>query len=111
MNKTAYNLGEFEQLLLLAILRLQREGAYGVNIRAEIVNHTDRNPAPGAIYTTLDRLENKGFVESKVGESRPERGGRSKRYYRVTGEGLRSLKRAINELRMLSRGLAVFGEP
>jgi PadR family transcriptional regulator, regulatory protein PadR len=108
--KSAHNLGEFEQLVLLAILRLQHAGAYGVSIRSEIATHTERHPTPGAIYTTLDRLENKGLVKSKVGESTPQRGGRSKRYYHVTAEGLRLLKRAINEYQILAQGLTVLGE-
>jgi PadR family transcriptional regulator, regulatory protein PadR len=105
-----YNLGEFEQLVLLAILRLQRDGAYGVSIRAELALRTERDPAPGAIYTTLERLQTKGFVESEVGESTPQRGGRSKRYYRVTPEGLRSLRRARREFQRLAQGLTVFGK-
>jgi PadR family transcriptional regulator PadR len=105
-----YNLGEFEQLVLLAILRLQRDGAYGVSIRAELALRTERDPAPGAIYTTLERLETKGFVESEVGESTPQRGGRSKRYYRVTSEGVRSLRRARREFERLAQGLTVFGK-
>jgi DNA-binding PadR family transcriptional regulator len=105
-----YNLGEFEQLVLLAILRLQHDGAYGVSIRAEIAARTERDPASGAIYTTLERLETKGFVESEVGEATPQRGGRSKRYYRVTGEGSRALKRARREFERLAQGLAVFGK-
>ena len=96
--------------MLLAILRLQGEGAYGVTIRSEIAQYTERDPAPGAIYTTLDRLENKGFVRSEVGESTPQRGGRSKRYYHVSAEGLRALKRAMNEYKILARGLTVLGE-
>lgn len=106
----AHNLGEFEQLVLLAILRLQSEGAYGVSIRAVIAKRTERDPAPGAIYTTLDRLERKGFVESEVGEATPQRGGRSKRYYRVTAEGLGALTKARREFQTLAEGLPLFGE-
>lgn len=105
------NLGEFEQMILLAILRLQKTGAYGVSIRAEIAACTKRDPAPGAIYTTLDRLEKKGMVGSEAGEPTPERGGRQKRYYRVTAEGLRLLKRARNDFERLSAGLSVLGRP
>jgi PadR family transcriptional regulator PadR len=106
---TTYNLGEFEQLVLLAILRLEREGAYGVSIRAEIAGRTARDPAPGAIYATLDRLEGKAFVASEVGESTPQRGGRSKRYYRVTADGLAALKRARHDYEVLAKGLKVLG--
>jgi PadR family transcriptional regulator PadR len=74
-------LGEFEQVVLLAILRLD-DDAYGVTIRSEIATCTGREPAPGALYTTLDRLEEKGLVRSRMGEPTPERGGRPKRYSR-----------------------------
>jgi PadR family transcriptional regulator PadR len=103
----AQNLGEFEQVVLLAVLRLG-EGAYGVAIRAEIAARTERDPAPGAIYTTLDRLEEKGYVSSRVGESTPERGGRAKRYYRATGAGVAALKRAQRDFARLAEGLPVF---
>jgi DNA-binding PadR family transcriptional regulator len=109
--KVTHNLGEFEQLILLAILRLQSTGAYGVAIRAEIAARTERDPAPGAIYATLERLESKRFVASVVGEATPQRGGRSKRYYRVTATGLSALKRARREYRVLADGLTVLGEP
>ncbi len=66
--KTSVNLGEFEQIVLLAILRLGEE-AYGVSIRAEIAACTGREPAPGALYTTLDRMEEKGLVCSRMGRS------------------------------------------
>jgi DNA-binding PadR family transcriptional regulator len=62
-----FNLGEFEQLVLLATLRLGDE-AYGVTIRAEILEHAGRTIAPGALYTALDRLEDKGLVTSRIGE-------------------------------------------
>ena len=104
------NLGEFEQVVLLAILKLETEGAYGVSIRATISAHTKRNPTPGAIYTTLDRLERKKLVRSTVGEATPQRGGRAKRYYRVTALGLAALKRAQQEFQSLARGLSVLAE-
>ncbi len=108
--KQAANLGEFEQVVLLAILRLKDAGAYGVSIRKEISEHTRRAPTPGAIYTTLDRLEGKGLLKSSVGEATPERGGRAKRYYRVTGQGLKALRRAHSDYRNLLQGLDIFGE-
>jgi DNA-binding PadR family transcriptional regulator len=104
-----HNLGEFEQLVLLAILRLQADGAYGVSIKAEIAQRTKRDPAPGAIFTTLERLERKAFVKSELGEATPQRGGRPKRYYAVTASGLRALKRARQEFQMLAEGLSVLG--
>ena len=109
--KVRYNLGEFEQVVLLAILGLQDEGAYGVSIRAKIAEHTFRDPTPGAIYTTLERLESKKLVKSSVGEATPERGGRAKRYYEVTAQGFAELKRARQAFESLARGLKVLGEP
>ena len=87
------SLGEFEQIVLLAILRLD-DRAYGVTIRAEIAERTDREPAPGALYTTLDRLEEKGLVTSRFGDPTPQRGGRAKRFFKVTGAGVAALARA-----------------
>jgi DNA-binding PadR family transcriptional regulator len=80
------SLGEFEQVVLLAILRLG-ETAYGVTIRAEIAACTGREPAPGALYTTLDRMEEKGLVQSRYGDPTSQRGGRAKRYINVTKKG------------------------
>ncbi len=102
------SLGEFEHIVLLAILRLG-ETAYGVPIRAEIAQHTGRDAAPGALYTTLDRLERKGLVKSWLGESTPERGGRPKRYYEVSGKGLRAVSRAQRAFQSLARGLELLG--
>ena len=93
-------LGGFENLLLLTILRLD-ERAYGVAIRQELIDRAEKDVAIGAIYTGLDRLEQKGFVESWSGEPTPERGGRAKKFYRVTAQGkkaLREMHRAIHRL-------------
>ena len=79
-------LGEFEHLVLLAVLRLADE-AYGVAVRREIAGRTGRDVSIGAIYITLDRLERKGFVKSRVGEPSVARGGRAKRYFRITARG------------------------
>jgi DNA-binding PadR family transcriptional regulator len=68
-------LGEFEQIVLLAILRLD-DDVYGVSIRDEIAGCTDREPSPGALYT-LDRMEDKGLVTSRFGQTTPQRGGRA----------------------------------
>lgn len=105
--KTYLNLGDFEQVMLLAILRLKASGAYGVSIRDEIASHTARNPTPGAIYTTLERLESKGLVVSETGEATPERGGRAKRYYKVTPLGIGALKQAQGDYRNLMQGLNI----
>ncbi len=80
-------LGEFEHLLLLAVLRLG-DGAYGVTMRREIEERTGRPVTLGAIYPTMDRLEKKGFVSSYMSEPTRERGGRSRRYFRLEPAGL-----------------------
>jgi PadR family transcriptional regulator, regulatory protein PadR len=101
-------LGEFEQVVLLAILRL-RDDAYGVTIRREIAECTEREPAPGALYTTLDRLEEKGLVASTYGDPTPERGGRAKRYFTVTAGGVRAVTRAQRAYQRLLKGLVLPG--
>ncbi len=101
-------LGEFEQVVLLAILRLGDE-AYGVTIRREITECTEREPAPGALYTTLDRLEEKGLVASKYGDPTPERGGRAKRYFTVTARGVHAVARAQRAYQRLLKGLVLPG--
>ncbi|MBN1239349.1 MAG: helix-turn-helix transcriptional regulator [Gammaproteobacteria bacterium] len=103
------HLGEFEQIVLLAILRLA-DGAYGVSIRQEIRDRTGRNTVPGALYTTLDRLEQKGLVASRLGEPTPERGGRAKRYYDVTAAGLMAVERAQRSYQSLLQGLQILGK-
>ncbi len=83
-------LGEFEHLLLLAVVRLG-EGAYGVTMRREIEDRTGRPVTLGAIYPTMDRLEKKGLVSSRMSEPTKERGGRSRRYFRIEPAGLEAL--------------------
>ena len=105
---TDINLGEFEQLILLAILRLGDE-AYGVTIRAELSEKAGRNVAPGALFTALDRLETKGLLTSRMGDPTPQRGGRAKRYVTVTAEGRRALVRALQAYERLLDGLDLKG--
>ncbi len=100
--------GEFEQIVLLAILRLG-EDAYGVSIRAEIAACTGRKPTPGSIYTTLDRLESKGFVKSRLGDATPVRGGRAKRYFSVTRTGVEAVANAQQAYQSLLKGLKLPG--
>lgn len=100
------NLGEFEQLILLAILRLG-DGAYGVTIRAELADRAERTIAPGALYTALERLEAKGLVRSRMGDPTPQRGGRAKRYVTVTAAGMQALARAVQAYERLLDGLDV----
>src|SRR5580704_6126950 len=104
------SLGEFEQIVLLAILRLGDQ-AYGVTILAEIAEHTGRNPAPGALNTTLHRMEDKGLITFRDGGPTPERGGRAKRFVTVTREGRNALASAQVAYRNLLDGLDLLAEP
>jgi PadR family transcriptional regulator, regulatory protein PadR len=97
-------LGEFELLVMLTVIRLG-EGAYGVPISREIEQHTGRDVAFGTVYATLERLQKKGFVCSNLGDATPERGGRAKRYFRVTSTGLRTVRETKQSLIGLWRGL------
>jgi PadR family transcriptional regulator, regulatory protein PadR len=103
MAKTS-SLGEFEQIVLLAVLRLG-ENAYGVTILTEIAERTGRNASPGALYTTLHRMEDKGLVTFRDGSPTPERGGRAKRFVTVTREGRNALASAQAAYRSLMEGL------
>jgi PadR family transcriptional regulator PadR len=82
-------LGQFEEIVLRAVLRLGE--AYGVPIRREIAERTGRNYTVGALYTTLDRLQAKGYLSSRLGDPTPERGGRAKRYFRIEAPGIQAL--------------------
>ena len=98
------NLGEFEQLLLLALLQLGDDG-YGVTVRRELERRAGRAVSLGTVYKTLLRLEAKALVAATVGEPTPERGGRRKKYYALTPAGRRALARSLAALRKMSRGL------
>jgi len=97
-------LGGFEKLLLLAVLRLG-ESAYGAAIFEELERRTARGVAPGAVYVTMRRLEKKGLVRSRPGESTPERGGRAKRLYALEPDGLAALRDARREWDAMAEGL------
>jgi DNA-binding PadR family transcriptional regulator len=97
-------LGEFEHIVVLALLRLENR-AYGVTVRQEIEVRTQREVSIGAVYATLDRLETKGYVKSHRGDPTPERGGRSKRFFLVTGRGVAAVNRTHRALRSLTEGL------
>lgn len=97
-------LGEFEQLVMLAVLRLDDE-AYGTAIRDELKRRADRDVSPGAIFTTLERLESRGLVSSRLGEPTAERGGRRKRFYHLSGDGRRLLAHALKTVKRMARGL------
>ncbi len=96
--------GEFEQIVLLAILQLE-DRAYAVPIRRMIGERAGRRVARGALYTALERLEAKGLVTSRLGEPTPERGGRAKRFFTVTAAGVRVLRSSKDAMLRLWRGL------
>jgi PadR family transcriptional regulator, regulatory protein PadR len=107
--KSLPSLGEFEQIVLLAVLRLS-DNAYGVAILGEISSRTGRNVSPGALYTTLHRMEDKGLVTFRDGSPTPERGGRAKRFVTVTRQGRNALVGAQAVYRSLLDGLDLLGE-
>jgi PadR family transcriptional regulator, regulatory protein PadR len=84
-------LGEFELMLLLTIIQLGEE-AYGVPIARELERHRGREVAVGSVYAALERLESKCLIESSLGDPTPERGGKAKRYFKITKEGLRQVR-------------------
>jgi DNA-binding PadR family transcriptional regulator len=97
-------LGEFEQLVLLAIVHLGGE-TYGVPIADEIERRTGRKVARAAVYVTLRRLEDKGLVASRMGESTPERGGKGRRYVSLSASGSRALLEAHRVSQEMWRGV------
>jgi len=97
-------LGEFEQVVLLAVLRLEGE-AYAVPVLREIEKRTRRSVTRGALYVTLERLEEKGYVESWLADPTPERGGRPKRFYKVKPGGVSALENSRNALQRMWEGL------
>jgi DNA-binding PadR family transcriptional regulator len=97
-------LGEFEHIIVLALLRLE-DRAYGVTVRQEIEFRTNREVSIGAVYATLNRLEAKGYVRSRRGDPTPERGGRSKRFFRVTAKGVAAVNRTQRALQSMTEGL------
>ena len=103
MSKHSY-LGDFELIVLLAVMRLGEE-AYGVPISREIEQQSGRDVALGTVYAALERLEQKGLVSSTFGEPTPQRGGRAKRYFRTTKKGVREVREARNALINLWQGL------
>ena len=100
------HLGEFEVLVMAALLRLG-DDAYGVSVRREIERHSERSVAIGAIYTTLARLERKGLVRSRMGQPTAVRGGRAKRYYHVTRRGERALARTLRLVKSMVAGTSL----
>jgi len=104
MAKRRESLGNFEFMVLLALLRL-RDDAYGLPILEEIETRIGREVALGSVYAALARLETKGLVTSRLGEPTAERGGKAKRYFRVTSSGVREVRGVRRELVSLWQGL------
>ena len=98
-------LGEFEYLLLTAAARLG-EDAYGAAIRQQITEITNRACSIGALYTTLDRLEEKGLINTWMGPATPQRGGRPKRMIRVTAKGVQAAAAFYNAVMRVTRGVS-----
>jgi PadR family transcriptional regulator PadR len=102
MSKREY-LGEFEQLALLAILRLG-DNAYGMTVRRELEERAGRPTSIGALYLTLERLEQKGLIGSTLGEVTPERGGRAKRFFTINPSGREALRKSLEAVRNMADG-------
>ena len=109
MGREGY-LGEFEQMLLLAALRLG-ENAYGVALMKELETTVGRRVSRGSVYVTLDRLEGKGWVSSSLSPARAERGGRPRRIVKVTPLGVAQLRRSKDALQALWEGMEILNAP
>jgi PadR family transcriptional regulator, regulatory protein PadR len=99
------NIGNFELMILLALIRLG-DNAYGVPITKEIEERSGRGVSVASVYTALERLSEKGFVASELGEPTPERGGRAKRFFRITAKGMREVRDTRRVLMNFWQGLA-----
>jgi DNA-binding PadR family transcriptional regulator len=105
MSRTDHQyLGEFEQLVLLAILQLEKN-AHALDVRRELEEQANRPTSRGALYATLERLGDKGFLEWEVEDSTPARGGLPRRRFTVTKSGLKALRASRRAVANLSRGL------
>lgn len=104
--RKAAALGDFEQLVLLGVRRLElQESAYGAAIRQEIHARSGRDVSINAVYTTLDRLEGKGFLKSWVGDPTPQRGGRRRKFYALRPAGVAALRHAYRAFTSMADGL------
>jgi PadR family transcriptional regulator, regulatory protein PadR len=100
------SLGEFEHLVLLALLRLG-ERAYGLAVRREIAERAEREVTIGAVYATLERLQAKGLVRSRQAEASDERGGRRRRYFKLTADGDAALEATHRALQRMAQDLGL----
>lgn len=103
------HLGEFEQLVMLALLRL-KDDAYGMRVRREIQSRTERSVTIGSVYATLDRLEQKGYVVSSVAGPTGSRKGRARKYFHLTPDGAKALIRKQEAIRRMTEGLSLHRE-
>ncbi len=103
-------LGSFEQVVLLAIVRL-RDDAYGMSVRRELELQIGRTASLGAVYATLDRLEKKGYIVSREGRSCASRSGRVKRLVRVEPRGMAALRRSLESIEAMSKGVRELKRP
>jgi len=102
--KTGHHLSDFELIAMLVLLRLG-EDAYGVPIAREMEEQTKREVKLGSVYAALERLEEKGFVASELGQPTQERGGRAKRYFHITQQGMREVRETRRTLIRLWQGI------
>jgi len=100
-------IGELEHMLLLVVLQL-KDQAYGAHIRQYLADAVGRDLSIGALYTTLERLEQKGLLIGRLGEATAERGGRAKKYFELTAEGSQALRRSKQALDQLWQGVALY---
>lgn len=105
------HLGEFEELVLLSILALENDEAYGMRIRDELRETAGRDVAVPTVYSALDRLESKGLVTSELGEPTPERGGRAKKLFRVEPAGIEALRASRARLERLWAAASLEPDP
>ena len=105
-------LGDFEQLVLLGVLRLElHNSSYGAAIRQEIHARSGRDVSINAVYTTLERLEGKGFLKSWVGDPTPQRGGRRRKFYALRPAGVTALRQAYRAFTAMADGMQRQLEP
>ncbi len=102
--------GEFEQLVLLAVMQLG-EQAYGVPVHDEIRRRTRRDPSLAAVYKTLERLARKGLLTIRVGPPTPERGGRRKQFFALSSTGRKAVRESLSAISRMAQGLDVGLEP
>ena len=104
-------LGEFEQIVMLALLRLGPD-SYGAAVCAEIEKRSGREVSVSAVHTTLERLEQKGLLKSRLGDPTPQRGGKRKRHYEIAALGLKALQASYRSIRNMADGIEhLLGEP